>query len=65
MPGDDWKVTPKGRTCWWAGYGGSRIVNILGQRATFAYAMNTMHPALIGDLRSTDMVDAIVEILEA
>lgn len=65
MPGDDWNVTPKGRTCWWAGLGGSRIVNILGQRATFAYAMNAMYPALIGDHRSTDMVDAIVEILEA
>jgi hypothetical protein len=45
--------------------GGSRIVNILGQRATFAYAMNKMFPALIGDQRSTDMVDAIVEILES
>ena len=65
MPGDDWKVIPKGHTCWWAGLGGSRIVNILGQRATFAYSMNTMYPALIGDPRSTDMVDAIVEILEA
>lgn len=65
MPGIDWKVRPRGRTCWWAGMGGSRIVNMLDSRATFAYAMNKMQPSLIGDHRSMDMMDAVLEILES
>ena len=65
MPGIDWNVIPQGRTCWWAGMGGSRIVNMLDSRATFAYAMNKMQPSLIGEHRSMDMMDAVVEILES
>ena len=65
MPGADWPRIPRGRTCWWAGMGGSRIINSLEHRTTFAYAMNKMHGALIGDHRSDDMFAAAVGVLES
>ena len=65
MPSADWASIPKGRSCWWAGWGGSRVVNMLEHRATFAYAMNTMKQGTLGDPRSFDMFNAIVEALES
>lgn len=65
MPGADWPRIPRGRTCWWAGMGGSRIINSLEHRMTLGYAMNKMHSALIGDHRSDDMFAAAVEVLES
>jgi CubicO group peptidase (beta-lactamase class C family) len=65
MPGADWPRIPRGRTCWWAGMGGSRIINSLDHRMTLGYAMNKMNPALIGDHRSDDLFAAAVEVLES
>lgn len=65
MPGADWPRIPRGRTCWWAGMGGSRIINSLEHRMTLGYAMNKMHSALIGDHRSDDMFAAAVGVLES
>jgi hypothetical protein len=65
MPSTDWATIPRGRSCWWAGWGGSRIVNMLEHRATFAYAMNTMKQGILGDPRSFDMFNAVVEALES
>ncbi|MEV0059701.1 serine hydrolase domain-containing protein [Nocardia sp. NPDC050718] len=42
---------PDGRVCWWAGYGGSMVVNDLDRRITFAYTMNRMATGLIGSDR--------------
>jgi hypothetical protein len=38
---------------------------MLEHRATFAYAMNTMKQGLLGDPRSFDMFNAVVEALES
>ena len=65
MPGADWPRIPRGRTCWWAGMGGSRIINSLEHRMTLGYSMNKMHSALIGDHRSDDMFAAAVGVLES
>ena len=65
MPNVAWPRTPRGRTCWWAGMGGSLVVNSLEHRMTFAYAMNRMHGALVGDHRSFDMLTAALEVLES
>ena len=45
-------LVPDGRVCWWAGFGGSMVVNDLDNRVTFAYAMNKMAPGLIGSDRA-------------
>ncbi|MDO3645570.1 serine hydrolase domain-containing protein [Nocardia mangyaensis] len=42
---------PDGRVCWWAGYGGSMVVNDVDRRITFAYTMNRMATGLIGSDR--------------
>jgi CubicO group peptidase (beta-lactamase class C family) len=65
MPSTDWAIIPRGRSCWWAGWGGSRVVNMMEHRATFAYAMNTMKQGVLGDPRSFDMFNAVVEVLES
>lgn len=41
-----------GRVCWWAGFGGSMVINDLDRRTTFAYAMNKLGPGLIGSERA-------------
>ncbi|NUS45049.1 MAG: beta-lactamase family protein [Mycobacteriaceae bacterium] len=43
---------PDGRVCWWAGFGGSIVVNDLDNRVTFAYTMNRMEPGVIGSPRA-------------
>lgn len=45
-------AVPDGRVCWWAGIGGSFVVNDLDRGITFAYAMNKMAPGLIGSDRA-------------
>lgn len=46
-------MLPDRRICWWAGIGGSFVVNDLDRDLTFAYAMNRMAPGLIGSDRAT------------
>ncbi|MGW5917360.1 serine hydrolase domain-containing protein [Nocardia fluminea] len=49
---------PDGRVCWWAGYGGSMVVNDLDRRITFAYTMNRMATGLIGSDRCDSYLKA-------
>ncbi|MFF1387721.1 serine hydrolase domain-containing protein [Rhodococcus erythropolis] len=51
-------LVPDGRACWWAGIGGSMLVNDLDRRMTFAYVMNKMAPGLIGSDRSNAYLSA-------
>ncbi|MDV6271848.1 serine hydrolase, partial [Rhodococcus globerulus] len=51
-------LVPGGRACWWAGIGGSMLVNDLDRRMTFAYVMNKMAPGLIGSDRSNAYLSA-------
>jgi len=53
-----------GRVCWWAGFGGSLVVNDLDRRTTFAYAMNQLGPALIGSERSDAYLRAANAVLD-
>jgi CubicO group peptidase (beta-lactamase class C family) len=45
-------VSPNPRACWWAGWGGSLVVNDLDAELTYAYAMNKMAVQLVGDMRA-------------
>ncbi len=49
---------PKGRVCYWGGWGGSLVVNDLDQNMTVAYMMNKMAPGIIGGPRSAALVGA-------
>jgi CubicO group peptidase (beta-lactamase class C family) len=44
-------VAPIARGCFWAGMGGSMVVNDLDRRMTVAYVMNKMSSAVTGDMR--------------
>ncbi len=46
------------RICYWGGWGGSSIVNVLDRRMTVAYMMNRMAPGLLGDERGASLVSA-------
>ena len=64
LPIDSWPIQPE-RTCWWAGMGGSLVVNVLGKRATFAYAMNqAINVGLVGDNRSANLFVACMDALK-
>ncbi|MGW6376544.1 serine hydrolase domain-containing protein [Rhodococcus sp. NPDC055112] len=54
-----------GRVCWWAGFGGSMLVNDLDNRVTFAYTMNKMAPGLIGSDRSDAYLHATNEAVRS
>jgi CubicO group peptidase (beta-lactamase class C family) len=42
---------PDGRVCFWAGWGGSQVINDLDRRMTFAYMMNKMEASAPGEMR--------------
>jgi hypothetical protein len=44
--------------------GGSRIVNFLDHKATFGYAMNQIGGGLVGDVRTSRMIEAVAEALK-
>ncbi|MFD6452430.1 serine hydrolase domain-containing protein [Nocardia sp. NPDC060220] len=54
---------PDGRVCWWAGYGGSMVVNDLDRRITFAYTMNRMATGLIGSDRCDSYLKATFDAI--
>lgn len=63
LPLAQWPIQPE-RTCWWAGMGGSLMINVLGKRATFAYAMNQAdNSGLVGDDRSMNLFVACMKSL--
>ena len=43
----------------WSGAGGSLVIIDMDARTTFAYAMNRMTPAIVGDERSFRMLRAM------
>ncbi|WP_021597736.1 serine hydrolase domain-containing protein [Actinomadura welshii] len=54
---------PRGRVCYWGGWGGSLIIMDLESRTTIAYMMNRMAPGVIGSDRSEAYVRAALECL--
>ncbi len=52
------------RACYWGGWGGSSIVNVLDRRMTVAYMMNRMAEGLLGDERGLSLVAAAVAAVE-
>lgn len=42
---------PDSRVCFWAGWGGSMVINDLDRRMTIAYVMNQMEPGVLGTYR--------------
>jgi CubicO group peptidase (beta-lactamase class C family) len=63
---------PDGRVCFWAGWGGSMVINDLDRRLTFAYVMNKMEPGvlgtyqgIVGGVRSEELIRATYAALEA
>lgn len=64
LPTPDWPVIPKGRVCWWTGTGGSKVINVLDQRLTFAYVMNKGGTGFVGDHRSAALFGAVMEAVQ-
>ncbi len=57
-------VAPVERGCFWAGMGGSMVVNDLDRRMTVAYVMNKMSTATTGDVRGVMAIYAAYEGLK-
>ena len=57
-------IAPKGRVCYWGGWGGSLVVNDLDARMTMAYVMNRMGQGTTGDDRGYAILRAVYESLE-
>ncbi|KIW80060.1 hypothetical protein Z517_06675 [Fonsecaea pedrosoi CBS 271.37] len=57
------KWLPKGKVCFWGGWGGSIVVMDLDKKITFAYTMNHMEQGTIGNSRSSAYVAAFYEAL--
>jgi CubicO group peptidase (beta-lactamase class C family) len=49
---------PKGRVCFWGGWGGSIVVNDVDRRLTIAYMMNRMGEGIIGGPRAEALIRA-------
>ena len=56
---------PHPNTLFWGGYGGSLIIIDMKRRATYAYAMNRMGTAIIGDPRAVALARAVWEAAAA
>lgn len=52
-------IMPNPRTAYWGGYGGSLLIVDMDARTTFAYAMNQMVPAIVGDSRAFELALAM------
>jgi CubicO group peptidase (beta-lactamase class C family) len=52
------------RICYWGGWGGSSIVNVVDRRMTVAYMMNRMAEGLLGDARGQDLVTAALAAVD-
>ena len=62
---DAMPAIPRGRICWWCGFGGSVVVNDLDRRMTAAYVMNRMDPGLIGASNTSAYLDAVYASVDA
>ena len=54
---------PRGRACYWGGWGGSLILTDLDRRTTVSYVMNKMGAGIIGSDRTQSYVRAIYDCL--
>lgn len=52
------------KVCFWAGWGGSMVINDLDARMTFAYVMNKMQPAIIVSSQTETLVRATYACLD-
>jgi len=59
---DDW--IPRGRVCYWGGWGGSLVIMDLDRKVTIAYAMNKMENVGLGNTRTKMYVKAIYQALD-
>ncbi len=55
----DTPMGPNPRTFWWAGMGGSTVIMDLDARLSFSYVMNKMAAAMMGDVRSARLTQAM------
>ena len=61
LPSESTPYIPDGhQVCYWGGWGGSTIVNVLDQNMTVAYMMNRMDEGLLGDVRGIGIVAAAI-----
>jgi CubicO group peptidase (beta-lactamase class C family) len=59
---DGW--IPRGRVCYWGGWGGSIVIMDLDRKLTKAYAMNKMENVGLGNTRTKRHVKAIYQALK-
>lgn len=55
---------PRGRACFWGGWGGSIVVNDCERRLTISYVMNKMSPGLVGSVSGQAVVEATYAALD-
>ena len=61
LPSESSPHIPADRTaCYWGGWGGSTVVNLLDRNLTVAYMMNRMDDGLLGDTRGHDLSTAAI-----
>ncbi len=53
---------PKGRLCFWGGWGGSVVINDLDRRMTIAYMMNKMQGDVLGNATAAGVVERVYAI---
>ncbi|KAI1125690.1 beta-lactamase [Nemania abortiva] len=58
-------LVPKGKICFWGGWGGSIIIMDLTRKVTITYAMNQMYNGLMGNKNSVEYLKAVYKALEA
>jgi CubicO group peptidase (beta-lactamase class C family) len=58
LNGDELRVGPNARTCWWGGWGGSLVVVDIDARMVVAYVMNRMGEGTLGDARGLGLAAA-------
>jgi CubicO group peptidase (beta-lactamase class C family) len=65
LPSDSSPHMPRDRKiCYWGGWGGSSIVNVVDRNMTVAYMMNRMAEGLLGDVRGFGLVSAALDAVE-
>jgi len=54
---------PKGRVCFWGGWGGSLVLMDLDRKVTFSYVMNKMGTGILGNVNTELYVKAVYKAL--
>jgi CubicO group peptidase (beta-lactamase class C family) len=61
LPGDLVPHVPKGKICFWGGWGGSLIIVDLDRKLTIGYMMNKMADGIVGSARGASYVQAVYD----